>query len=655
MVRRVKLLALLMAAVPAMLHGQAAKGRVDVDHYTIDAEINPVAQTLSARAAVHLVALDEGVNSAAFELNGALAIGKVTDDQGHTMNPSRSGTEAGFRIGFDPLPKGKALTLTFTYSGKLTGAEDSPVYGIKLAAIHPDYAFLMYPGRWFPVSGYSTDRFAADVNVTVPAGYRVIATGVPTSQVAGDKTVFSFRSAQRSFPGSIAVSKDAPNRINAEGVSTEIYFRGTEKDAERAWGDQTAQVINYFSGLFGRAPYVNLTLVETEAGAPAGYAAPGIIFLNPRSIGHDVNPKLLANYVSRQWWEVGLSPATRNHLWLENGLAAYSEGLWLEHTSGSGALDTIMKADTTEALTVDNVPIIQSARLEDFSPEFWALTASKGAAVLNMLRATLGDEKFYQTLKSFYSQYVWKPVTTEDFRKTAEATAGQDLKWFFLQWIESSGAPEFKLEYTIFRTQKGFRVVGKISQDLDTFRMPVEIKIETEGNPELKTIEVAGTSSEFSIDTFGKPKNVVIDPAGKLLRYGPSVRVAVAIRKGEEFAEISEFTEALQQYQKALETSRNSSLAHYRIAEVYFLQNNFQSAANEFREALNGDLEPKWIEVWAHIKLGNIFDITSQRERAVNEYEHARRTNDNTQGAQDEVAKYLKTPYERKKSAGDNV
>ena len=55
---------------------------------------------------------------------------------------------------------------------------------------------------------------------------------------------------------------------------------------------------------------------------------------------------------------------------------------------------------------------------------------------------------------------------------------------FFIQWIESSGAPEFKLEYTIFRTQKGFRVMGKVAQDLDTFRMPVELKIETEGNPE---------------------------------------------------------------------------------------------------------------------------------------------------------------------------
>ena len=128
------------------------------------------------------------------------------------------------------------------------------------------------------------------------------------------------------------------------------------------------------------------------------------------------------------------------------------------------------------------------------------------------------------------------------------------------------------------------------------------------------------------------------------------VRVAVAIRRGEQFVEIGEFTEALKEYQKALDVNRTSSLAHYRVAEVFMLQNNYQSAANEFREALNGDLEPKWTEVWSHINLGKIFDITSQHDRDVNEYTQAIRTKDNSQNAQEEASKYLKTPYERPRS-----
>jgi tetratricopeptide (TPR) repeat protein len=238
-------------------------------------------------------------------------------------------------------------------------------------------------------------------------------------------------------------------------------------------------------------------------------------------------------------------------------------------------------------------------------------------------------------------------VSTDDFRREAEAVSGKNLGGFFIQWIESSGAPEFKLTYTVYRTQKGFRIMGKIAQDLDTFRMPVQLKIETEGNPEEKEVEVVGTASEFVVETFGKPKVLVLDPNSRVLRFSDKMRVAVAIRRGEMFAEVGEFTEALREYQKALDVNRNSSLAHYRVGEVFFLQRSYQSAANAFREALNGDLEPKWTEVWGHIHLGKIFDITSQRERAINEYNLAIRTKDNTQGAQEEAAKYLKQPYER--------
>jgi tetratricopeptide (TPR) repeat protein len=143
---------------------------------------------------------------------------------------------------------------------------------------------------------------------------------------------------------------------------------------------------------------------------------------------------------------------------------------------------------------------------------------------------------------------------------------------------------------------------------------------------------------------------VTVDPTGSVLRWSSTMRVAVAIKRGEQFAEIGEFGDALKEYQKAIEVNRGSSLAHYRVAELFFLQNNYQSAANEFREALNGDLDPKWTEVWAHIKLGNIFDVSGQRDRAVNEYNLAVRTRDDTQGAQEEAAKYLKQPYERKRS-----
>jgi aminopeptidase N len=653
MYRNRTLAAVLTLAVGASAAwAQDRRSRIDVQLYTIDAEVSPASQSLTAKASVRFVPLDDNITTAAFELNNALNVSRVVDDKGKQIPASRNQQDFTVRLSFEqPLVKGQAVTLTFFYDGKLSGQEDSPVYGIKFAAIHPDFTYLMYPARWFPVSGYTTDRFAADLRITVPAGYTVLGSGNDSKETAGDKTRYQIKFERPSFPGSIAIVKGQAARVASEGVTTSLYFRGPEADMAQLYGEQIGKTMSYFTGVFGLPPYANLTVVETEEGAPNGFAAPGMIFLAPHGIGKQANAKLLANQVSRQWFEELVSPTTRNHLWLTNGLAAYAELLWSEHDKGPAAMEAQLRDVMVESLTVDTVPIVQSSRLEDYSPELWALTAGKGATVAGMLRYVIGDESFFKTLKAYTQQYAWKSANTDDFKKVAETAAGQDLGYFFIQWIESSGAPEFKLEYTILRTAKGFRVMGKIAQDLDTFRMPVDLKIETEGNPEEKRVEVVGTSSEFSVDTFGKPKSVVIDPNNRVLRYSNQVRVAVAIRRGEQYAELSEFGEALKQYQKALETSRTSSLAHYRIAEVHFLQNNYQQAANEFREVLAGDLDPKWTEVWGRINLGKIFDITGQRERAVNEYNMAIRTKDDTQGAQEEAGKYLKTPYERQKRA----
>jgi hypothetical protein len=642
----------MLALAPLVVAQERGSGsRIDVDNYTIDAEINPHTQALTANVKVRFIPLDNDVSSASFELNNAFNVSRVVDDSGRQIPASRSSQDFSVHLNFPaPLAKGKPTTLTFSYDGRLTGQEESPIYGIKFGAIQNNYAYLMYPARWFPVSGYSVDRFTANLHITVPTGYQVLASGLSSSQpAAAGKTAFTFQFDKPSFPGSLAVVQGDPVKVSSEGVTTSVYFRQRQNMAN-AYGEETGKIMSFLTSLYGLAPQANLTLVETEDGTPNGYTAPGIIFLSPRGIGSQLAERLLANQLSRQWWEDLVSPVSRDHLWLENGNARYAELLWDEHANGPAALEQDLHDTYVEAMTVDNPPLIQAGRLDDYSPEYWALTAGKGAAVLNMLRSVIGNDNFNKLMSSFPQKYGWQSVNTVDFRKMAEEISGQNLQYFFVQWLESSGAPEFKMEYTIFRTQKGFRVMGKISQDLDTFQMPVDLKIETEGNPETKRIDVVGTSSEFNVDTFGKPKTITIDPNGTVLRWNPAMRVAVAIKRGEQFAEIGEFGDALKEYQKAIEVNRNSSLAHYRVAEVFFLQNNYQSAANEYREALNGDLEPKWVEVWAHIKLGNIFDVSGQRDRAVNEYNHAIRTKDDTQGAQDQAAKYLKQPYEKKHS-----
>jgi aminopeptidase N len=640
----------LMVALGVTLSAQERRSRIDVEHYVITAEVNPDSQTLKAEVQVRFTPLDDGASSATFELNDALSVSSVTDAGGQPLPAARLPQDEGIRVSFsEPLAKGKPVTLVFRYDGALNGSETSPIYGIKFASIQKDFAYLLYPARWFPISGYTTDRYTYEAKITVPAGNRVIASGTEKTEPAeAGNACYSFRTEKPAFPGSIAVVKGDPVRVSSEGVSASVFFRGPEAAVANAYGEESGKILGYLSSVYGAAPVTSLTLVETEKDAPNGYANEGILFLSPAGIGAQVNPRLLSNQIARLWWGTLVSPATRDHIWLTNGLARYSELLYVQQTAGAGAFEAELRDTFVEALTVDNPPLIQTGRMEDYSPEFWALTAGKGAAVLSMLKSVIGDENFTKLLKEFPSKFAWKEVTTADFRRSAEELAGADLQYFFREWLESNSAPEFHLEYTVFRIGgKGFRVVGKVTQDMDTFRMPIDIRIETDGNPEEKRVEVVGTSSEFSVESFGKPRVVTLDPNNHVLRMGDATRVAVAIRRGEQFAELGSFPEALKEYQKALEVNRNSSLALYRTGEVFFRQNIYQDAANKFREALNGDLEPKWIEVWSHINLGRIFDVTSQRERARNEFQLAIRTKDNTQGAQEEAAKYIDKPYQR--------
>jgi tetratricopeptide (TPR) repeat protein len=130
-----------------------------------------------------------------------------------------------------------------------------------------------------------------------------------------------------------------------------------------------------------------------------------------------------------------------------------------------------------------------------------------------------------------------------------------------------------------------------------------------------------------------------------MLKSSARLRIRAFVARGEGFAENGQYYEAIQEYQHALDLQSSNSLAHFRMGEAMFNQKNFQSAANAFRAALGGDLDPKWVDVWCHIYIGKIYDILGQRERAVNEYSLAQHLGDDTAGAQQEAGKYLQRPY----------
>jgi tetratricopeptide (TPR) repeat protein len=602
----------------------------------------------------------------------------VLDEKNQPLSAERVTQDSTVRV---PLPNGLAkdssTTLTFEYEGQLESADNSPVPGLSLASIGDDTSYLFYAGRWFPVSGYGLNRFTSTISITLPAHMLVIGSGKATvSNVAPAKKAaatvlptktFTFVSDKPSFPGTIVAGVFQEYKSDEAGLELHVYFKPTHQSVAPAYTTTAVQEFTYFTTLYGPLPTPKLNIVELPSDTLPYAWAPEMVGLASSSITEKTNYRLLADGIAHQWWGVSVSPASKDDWWISDGFSRYSEAMYVENAAGAAGLEEAVKDMSVGALAYDTVPLSSASKLDTFSTEFQSLTTDKGGMILHMLRWVLGEDKYNKTLREFASEYAGKSATTDDFRAIAEKYYGDQLTWFFSQWLDSTGAPEFKVKYTTYRlggatvaqTSKddkakeektpGFRVTGEIAQDLDLFRMPVDLRIDTDGRTENKRIEVVGTNSPFTVETFGRPRRISVDPDHHVLTNSSDVKLRSSVLRGMAMQQQGDLSGALTEFNKALDLNKNSSLAHYRIAEVFFFQRNYQSSANAYRAALDGDGDPRWTEVWSRLQLGKIFDITGQRERAVGQYRQALQTNDNTFGALEEARKYLQKAYERPK------
>jgi len=644
-----------IAALPA---AAAEKTRLRVDDYQIDAELLPQSHKLTARAKVKFTALED-ISVATFQLNNALRVTRLVDEKNRPLSPERITQDSAIRFALNSnLAKDASTTVTFEYEGTLDNADDSPVQGLKLAYVGPDTSYLLYSGLWFPVEGYGLNRFTSTINVTVPSHMIVIGSG-KESVIAADakknapanSKTYSFTWSKPSFPGTIIAGTFQEFKSDDAGIDLHVYFKPLHQNLGAEYASTAVKEFTYYVTQYGNAPSTSLKVIELPDDTVPSTWAPEIAGLAGRAISEKTNYRLLANTIAHQWWGVSVSPAAKDDWWINDGFSRYSEARYVESAAGTMGLEEMVKDMSVGALAYDTVPLSSAAKLDYFSPEFQSLVTDKGAMILHMLRWIVGENKYLKIMREFSAKYAGKAASTDDFRALAEAAYGDKLTWFFTQWMDSTSAPEFKTKYTVYRlgNNKGFRVVGQIDQDLDLFRMPVELRIDTDGKTEQKRIEVVGTNSPFTIETFGRPRRITVDPDNRVLENSKEIKLRASILRGQGLTQQGDLAGALLEFNKALDVNKNSSLAHYRVAEVFYLQRNYQAAANAYRESLNGDGDPRWTEVWSHVQLGKIFDVTGQRERAVNEYRQAVQTNDNTSGALDEARKYLQKAYEREK------
>ena len=639
----------LVFALGAVMSARAAvplRPQIDVTGYVIHVDLDPATGRLGATAAVTFTSLQD-LDVAVFGLNNALQVENVRDGAGASLTCVRDASDSTVNVTpVTVVSKGSSVTWTFHYTGVPTLAT-SPAHGINFAQVHDPVSALLYPGRWFPVAmpGLFTDRFTAEIHVTIPSGETVVGSGGASGghDLGDGRTQFDFNWSQPGFAGSLVAGKFLP-AITLPGVANvRVYLTPQNQVRGEEFATTVARAFASMSGEFGSAESDRLDVVELPEDSVSAAWAPGLIAIKP---SHG-SARLLANTVAHQWWGSMVSPATLGDAWITNGMSRYAELVYVQEASGTSAFESAVADVEAGALAYDTEPLTALGRVDPFSPQFQSMTLEKGAMVFHMLRWEMGDAVFQQFLRALVKQYANKGVSTTDVKTLAENISKLPLTAFFSQWLDGTGAPEYTDSYSVFRLggDKGFRSVGSLSQDLDLFSMPVELRIETEGKTLDRRVDVSGRAAQYSIETFGRPTKIIVDPDNWLLKSTPELAVRTDILLGQQALAQGDQNGAIAAYQKALAVDRGSSLANYRLAEVYMAQKNYQAAANSFRDCLRGDGDPKWTEVWSHVNLGRIFDTAGQRERAVNEYRLAIQTKDNTQGAVNEARALIEKAY----------
>jgi aminopeptidase N len=637
------------AAQVQMQAPRIERATLAVSAYQIDAEIDTATHHLKARTTVTFTAPTNS-DLVTFGFHPALKITKITDDTGKVLTGERTADGSVRIVPQGPLSPSVPAHWTFEYDGTITGNEDGPVEGLKLAAIQEPITYLFYAARWFPMTGYLTDRFTAQMTIRVPQGMRVLASG----QTGGSHPVtleggkpgdeYDFKWSKPGFPGTVIAGRYVEP---ASAGPVKVYLTVAHRSSANQLAQTAAKQFNFFTESFGAPEVSHINVVELPDDTLPAYWAPELAAVMGSHTGDKAGARLLGNTLAHQWWSSEVSPRTLADAWITNGMCRYAELMYVEDEQGRTAMHQALEDVAAGALAYDTTPLSSSGRLSPFSPEFQSQSMEKGAMIFHMLRWEVGEKAFLATLKGTMSQFADQGIRAADLTKVAAAQSDQNLVPFFSQWVDGTGAPAFTNKYAVYRlgNNKGFRTIGEINNDLDLFRMPIELRIETEGKTEIKRVDVVGLESQYVVDTFGRPRRITIDPQNWVLKSTPDLQVRIAILKGQQLVAQGDLPGGLAEYQKALDANPQSSLANYRIGEVLFTQKNYQSAINSYRDALRGDDEPRWTEVWSHIEIGKIFDLTGQRDRAVQEYRLAVQTNDNTQGALNEARQNLQKPY----------
>jgi aminopeptidase N len=658
--------ACLMGVVGTAQQQPAPGSRYDITNYHIEAQLNPDQHTLRAGADVTLVPQD-ATRSIVFELNGSLHIDSIEKD-GHALTgfvqdavgAGAMGPNVRVDLG-EVVPAAQPITLRVRWSGALASPEGGPLATKRLAYVGAEGSYLMYAARWFPFHDYAADRATSDITIIVPTGMQVGGMSddpvVPQVDKTGT-TRFRFVNKQPALIGNFIAGQYVVKSLRFGNYELQFFVKPGSENRINNYGELMGHALEFYSKQYGAPAFGSrFVIAQTDDEAIDTYSGPGMLFLASKFFdsSRTMPEERLQREVAYQWWGQTVGLKSFDDAWISQGLAEWSAFALRESNLTAGALDAAQREEQERALTFEQTASIARApaTLDDQSAAYQSIVYYKGAMVFRMLRETIGKEKFGRLLSQFLSQYRNKSASIDDFERLTTQIAGQNMRYFFAQWVEATGVPEFSADYQIIRTRAGkFRTRGTVRQNFETLRMPVELMLRSEGDSQTVTIPIEGKSEDFDFESNGQPIEVVVDPNDKILRMSDDIKVSIVARRGIELFHEGQYADAQQQLEAALKLDRNNAWVYYNLGLLFLEQRNWQLALDNFQASLDSNnSKPEWIDTWARIKRGNAYDARGDRVHAVDEYNRALATGVNYDNAQAVAKKFISTPFDPKAPA----
>jgi hypothetical protein len=218
---------------------------------------------------------------------------------------------------------------------------------------------------------------------------------------------------------------------------------------------------------------------------------------------------LVLHELAHHWFGDSLTPGAWADIWLNEGFARYCEALWVEHTLGSQAYGKFMASIGRErhpelfvgqGLLGDPDPILPNLLVYD-----------KGAWLLHSLRMLMGDDPFFDFLRSYAGDpdLVQGTVRREDMVSAAEIQAGRDLTGFFIPWLQTDAVPEIWWE----TRRVGGNLQLALHQVQDTlFELAVPVRLDTDCGQVEQVVRLNRRDQLFELDTPCQARSVTVDP-----------------------------------------------------------------------------------------------------------------------------------------------